>query len=42
MFNGINLPALYSIRTDGSLVLRRRFDFADYLNRTGAPSDAVV
>lgn len=42
MFNGINLPSLYSVTTGGDLVLRRRFTFQDFLSRTGAPDDAIV
>jgi len=35
MFNGINLPSLYTITTSGRLVLRRRFNYEDYLQRLG-------
>jgi len=42
MFNGINLPAIYSITCEGKLLLRRRFTYQDFLSRCGAPSDAFV
>jgi carboxynorspermidine decarboxylase len=42
MFNGINLPSIYSLRPDGELLLRRRFHYCDFLARTGAPDDAAV
>jgi carboxynorspermidine decarboxylase len=42
MFNGINLPSIYSVRTDGEVVLRRRFHYHDFLARTGAPDDAAL
>lgn len=42
MFNGINLPTIYSVRPDGQLVLRRRFDYRDFLSRAGAPDDAAL
>jgi carboxynorspermidine decarboxylase len=42
MFNGINLPAIYSVTPAGELVLRRRFTFEDYLSRFGACRDAPV
>ncbi len=29
-FNGINLPNIYSLDTDGKLVLRRSFDYSDF------------
>jgi carboxynorspermidine decarboxylase len=41
MFNGINLPSIYSVRAGGELVLRRRFHYGDFLARTGAPDDAA-
>jgi carboxynorspermidine decarboxylase len=40
MFNGVNLPSIYSVRSGGQLVLHRRFDYRDFLARTGAPDDA--
>lgn len=39
-FNGINLPAVYSIGPDGQLVLRRRFTFEDFASRTGVVDGA--
>lgn len=42
MFNGINLPTIYSVTPAGELVLRRRFTFDDFLSRFGACRDAAV
>ena len=42
MFNGINLPAIYSVTTTGELVLRRRFTYEDFVSRLGVCRDAVV
>lgn len=42
MFNGINLPTVYSVTPEGTLVLRRRFTYDDYSSRTGVPTDASV
>jgi carboxynorspermidine decarboxylase len=42
MFNGINLPAIYSVTPAGELVLRRRFTYDDYVSRFGACRDAAV
>lgn len=42
MFNGINLPAIYSMTAEGRLVLRRRFTYDDFLSRSGAPGDAPL
>lgn len=42
MFNGINLPTIYSITPEGDLVLRRRFTYDDFSSRTGVPTDASV
>lgn len=42
MFNGINLPAIYSVTSARELVLRRRFTFEDFLSRFGACRDAAV
>jgi carboxynorspermidine decarboxylase len=39
MFNGINLPALYSVTAGGRAVLRRRFDYSDFLSRAGGIVD---
>lgn len=42
MFNGINLPSIYSVTADGSLVERRRFTFDDFHSRWGATRHAAV
>ena len=42
MFNGINLPSLYSVGEDGLPVLRRRFQYQDFLSHFGDSHDAVV
>ena len=43
MFNGINLPALYSVTPEGTLRLQRRFTFDDFAARTGiAGRDAAT
>jgi carboxynorspermidine decarboxylase len=42
MFNGINLPSIYSVTSAGELVLRRKFTFEDFLSRFGACRDAAV
>ncbi len=42
MFNGINLPTVYSINLDGDLVLRRRYTYDDFSSRCGDPSNATV
>jgi carboxynorspermidine decarboxylase len=42
MFNGINLPTVYSVMPAGELVLRRRFTYEDFLSRFGACRDAAV
>ena len=33
MFNGINLPTVYSVREGGKLVLQKRYDYGDYRQR---------
>jgi carboxynorspermidine decarboxylase len=35
MFNGINLPAMYSLSASGRLVRRKRFTYADFKARIG-------
>jgi len=35
MFNGVNLPDIYVIRTNGELELVKRFTFEDYISRCG-------
>lgn len=42
MFNGINLPTVYSVDADGTLVERRRFTYDDFTSRTGVANDASV
>ncbi len=42
MFNGINLPSIYSVTPAGDLVLRRRFTYEDFVSRFGACRDAAV
>jgi carboxynorspermidine decarboxylase len=40
MFNGINLPTLYSVDADRRLILRRRFDYSDFVSRVGGCDEA--
>jgi carboxynorspermidine decarboxylase len=42
MFNGINLPSIYSVSPTGELILRRRFTYDDFISRFGACSHAAV
>ncbi|MHC5539429.1 type III PLP-dependent enzyme domain-containing protein [Singulisphaera rosea] len=42
MFNGVNLPTIYSMTAEGRLVLRRRFTYDDFLSRSGATGDASL
>ena len=35
MFNGINLPSIYSLREDGELVLEKQFTYEDFALRCG-------
>ena len=35
MFNGINLPSIYSLREDGELVLEKQFTYEDFASRCG-------
>lgn len=42
MFNGINLPTVYSVGEDGRPILRRRFTYDDFYSRFGISHDAVV
>ncbi len=39
MFNGINLPAVYTLTENGDLALRRQYTYEDYAGYTGAPPD---
>jgi carboxynorspermidine decarboxylase len=42
MFNGINLPTIYSVTPAGELVLHRRFTYEDFVSRFGVCRDAAV
>jgi carboxynorspermidine decarboxylase len=42
MFNGINLPTIYSVTRAGEIVLRRRFTYEDFVSRFGVCRDAAV
>jgi carboxynorspermidine decarboxylase len=42
VFNGINLPTLYSVTPGGELVLRRRYTYEDFVWRFGARPHAAV
>jgi carboxynorspermidine decarboxylase len=42
MFNGINLPMIYSVTPAGELVLRRRFTYEDFVSRFGACRHAAL
>jgi carboxynorspermidine decarboxylase len=42
MFNGINLPDVYSITFYGTAALKKRYTFADYLERCGVEQDACI
>jgi carboxynorspermidine decarboxylase len=42
MFNGVNLPTIYSVTSEGRLIERRRFTYHDFVSRTGAQSNAVI
>ncbi len=42
MFNGINLPSVYTVGEDGTPILRRRFTYQDFLSRFGDSHDAAI
>jgi carboxynorspermidine decarboxylase len=42
MFNGINLPTIYSVTPAGELIQRRRFTYEDFVSRFGVCRDAAV
>jgi carboxynorspermidine decarboxylase len=42
MFNGINLPNIYSLTEAGELVLVKRFTYEDFASRCGVDAHAVV
>ena len=39
MFNGINLPTVYTLKRDGRLVIAKRFSYEDYVSRCGERSN---
>lgn len=42
MFNGVNLPTIYTITDAGQLVLRKQFTYRDFAERCGEESDASI
>jgi carboxynorspermidine decarboxylase len=42
MFNGINLPTVYSVTSAAELILRRRFTYEDFVSRFGVCRDATL
>ena len=42
MFNGINLPTIYSIRPSGNLVKQQQSTYEDFVRRNGAEAHALV
>jgi carboxynorspermidine decarboxylase len=42
MFNGINLPTVYSLNSSGDLVLRRRYTYEDFASRFGVRPHAAL
>jgi carboxynorspermidine decarboxylase len=42
MFNGINLPTVYSVTSAAELILRRRFTYQDFISRFGVCRDAAL
>ncbi len=42
MFNGINLPTIYALTTDGKLVLKKRFTYDDFANRFGVKTGDTI
>ncbi len=42
MFNGVNLPTMYSITETGDLALRRRFTYRDFAAHCGEEADASL
>jgi carboxynorspermidine decarboxylase len=40
MFNGLNLPIIYTLEADGTLGPGHRFDYRDFLRRSGVSDDA--
>jgi carboxynorspermidine decarboxylase len=39
MFNGINLPSIYTLATSGELLLQKRFTYEDFIQRCEVNSD---
>jgi len=42
MFNGVNLPSLYSLKETGELMLVRNFTYDDFYSRCGANSSVTL
>lgn len=42
MFNGINLPTIYTLTETGELVMRREFTYNDFASRCGVNGDVTV
>jgi len=42
MFNGINLPTIYTVKSNGELVVTRRFTYEDFASRNGVVPHALV
>ena len=41
-FNGINLPAIYSRRSSGDLVMQTQFTYEDFARRNGVEGHVFV
>ncbi len=42
MFNGVNLPTIYSVTETGDLVLRKQFTYRDFASNCGEEADASL
>ena len=42
MFNGVSLPSVYSVTLAGDLLLRKKFEFEDYISQFGEEYDAAI
>ena len=42
MFNGVNLPAIYTLTDSGKVVLRKQFSYQDFASRCGVTSHASI
>lgn len=42
MFNGTNLPTIYSLTQEGSLVMKKRFTYEDFASRCGVQTSAAT